>query len=1702
MAAKRFQIRGSALIDKVIISAQAKKALQGIVLKIDDNALQKSLSAVNQSLSSLRKNVGFLGTKGFGAQFQQTAAGIQTTTSAMNTLGKATKKQRNLFIEVIEKASAFRVSTIFINNFINALSGAVSFTIAFDKQLRNINKLLGVNDSELRGLGTSLLDVAGQYNLTAESAAEAFKTIVQLGLSGANATEQIAQGMQILAIAGTIAQSSTLNVTDAIELLIAVSKQFNKSIGESSAIVSKLSALEDASAVDAKDLFEIFKRAGTSIAQTFQDIDRGLGVFAALQERTRVGGAVVGTFAKTLISRLSGANKDVISTFKSLGIAIEDTTGRLRDPIDLLTELKSKVNALSDEDAGSVIGKIFGVRQAELGRATLETLGSGANIGRAEELSQASKTQSDRQLVKALEDTKSISFEFNKLKNNALKFVNEITDEQILPFLTSVGKSISVIIGLLSDAKEGFGSLLKVGGLALLTGLANTGLKGLTGSFANLLSGGINKGINTQQQTQQLGGIPNLKTHNKSLVFNPNNLSSRQVPSPKGVFNPYFNRLQQQPPSIGQNAIGGLNKVFAPFSLSSLALAGTLELLNSQFKVFTGRAGELFGTFTTATSLLGPVAGLIVTGANALIKSIGDIVERNKVLRGDISATSDYFRILASKETNTDTNKDLQDVIKNLDKRSFVNKLVNETNNVAGLDNQGGGDFSTETQDLLKRFAQQFGNIANNLADANFANVGTKDFDKTIREEVSRKLRFFEQVIPGSVEALAGTKKSGIKFAGVAQTDFFRQQIGEFSPELKQAVEDAFKARPGELLNLTDIFIDAVTQKASRIKDEQSRERSKELIDSREIIDSKLKELKAIEELTSATIEAQQAELELFAARRGAGDIDYIKEELKLKELARTAKISILEEEYRLEEERARKRYELTRQSTEQDIADISNRLYYLRNLGVESQQVNDEIATLTKRLNSIKDIKAYEPDKEIAEKERALNVERQKNLALRLQDEKKLFEVIQSNNKKQREDAISLTNVMLGVSNAQSNLIAEFSNLSAFDKLREEFKQATAASVIRLTSLKQEVEVLKSGQKEIIETRKRAIQQEIDAIDKGVRVRDANSILAGGKKKGITGEEANRKTLLKEQLDSLNLEDAFSGQKIKDALKAVEEQELKIQEERLNYLAKLLKAEKDLNKERLSGAVNLIKLARGLKDSVKSTFEAQKSFTDAIRNKIDEAAQNIKDKRNSLSDALSSLADARRALFDTFSESASVFAQYDLAIAKASVAAEKLLGNFFGVRDEAEALVSVYDAVIQSAQTAGASEKTLADLRSQAAKEQLDLYQRLLDEQRSRAERFFTSSAEDRVNFVEGISAVQSIIGRFGGNIENFRGLSEPQLNEFGASLISLPQELRQNIVSALELLPDGVSIAGLSKDQIKEVLQGASLGESSALGIESLSDTILTVADLLRQSETTNVSSLIEQQKQTGQALAAVNAAKEQVLFAKAQLEQAKTDAIKTQDAIRFVANTVGGQVSEYRAEFAAEAERIASSDASALEKQNQLVNLMTEFNGKISEILSSTGSKISSINLGDQVGTNVGESIPSVMLQEARPIFDQLGQTIKQTNDELKQEIIGLKGVISNDFIRDLNANTVALRSIGEQLTTRSSENLSQLKAEINIDNEQTINIKGAQDITSSVIRALEERGFVKNEQIRDIEATLEQIMTTLVNERLLKGSNILR
>ncbi len=45
---------------------------------------------------------------------------------------------------------------------------------------------------------------------------------------------------------------------------------------------------------------------------------------------------------------------------------------------------------------------------------------------------------------------------------------------------------------------------------------------------------------------------------------------------------------------------------------------------------------------------------------------------------------------------------------------------------------------------------------------------------------------------------------------------------------------------------------------------------------------------------------------------------------------------------------------------------------------------------------------------------------------------------------------------------------------------------------------------------------------------------------------------------------------------------------------------------------------------------------------------------------------------------------------------------------------------------------------------------------------------------------------------------------------------------------------------------------------------------------------------------------------------------------------------------------------------------------------------------GSKISSINLGDEVGTNVGESIPSVMLQEARPIFDQLGQTIKQTNN----------------------------------------------------------------------------------------------------------------
>ncbi len=177
--ARQFALSGSAVIKKIQISAAARQQLQNLVINVDVSKVQAALSQLGVQIQNVFRPIQKAGTSAAG--LKNVANAINGVTNAANRASGATKKMDSLFVQVLRKATAFRVSTIAINGFFNAINDGIRFTVAFDSALRDTNKILKLNDDNLKLFGADIIKMAGQFNRTAEELATVAKIAAQAG---------------------------------------------------------------------------------------------------------------------------------------------------------------------------------------------------------------------------------------------------------------------------------------------------------------------------------------------------------------------------------------------------------------------------------------------------------------------------------------------------------------------------------------------------------------------------------------------------------------------------------------------------------------------------------------------------------------------------------------------------------------------------------------------------------------------------------------------------------------------------------------------------------------------------------------------------------------------------------------------------------------------------------------------------------------------------------------------------------------------------------------------------------------------------------------------------------------------------------------------------------------------------------------------------------------------------------------------------------------------------------------------------------------------------------------------------------------------------------------------------------------------------------------------------------------------------------
>ena len=346
----------------------------------------------------------------------------------------------------------------------------IKTTINVQKNLTDINSILGLSSKNLTIFGDQLFKVASQTGQSFETVSQAAVEFSRQGLGVEETLKRTRDALILTRLSG-------LDVVSSTQALTATINSFNKVALDSTQIVNKLATVDAAFAVSSGDLAEAISRVGSSADSVGVNLDQLVALVTSVQQTTARGGAVIGNSLKTIFTRLE--RTEVLDQLEALGIQARNLDGSFRPAIDTLSQLAVTFDGLSDSQRANVAELVGGVFQINILKAALGDLGKQYSIYNSALNTSTGATDAAIKRNEQLNQT--LSALINKTTTNFTKFAADVGGLTLAPAIEGVLGNINSALESfnLADAKgpgeklakgllEGLGNYISGPGLALI----------------------------------------------------------------------------------------------------------------------------------------------------------------------------------------------------------------------------------------------------------------------------------------------------------------------------------------------------------------------------------------------------------------------------------------------------------------------------------------------------------------------------------------------------------------------------------------------------------------------------------------------------------------------------------------------------------------------------------------------------------------------------------------------------------------------------------------------------------------------------------------------------------------------------------------------------------------------------------------------------------------------------------------------------------------------------------------------------------------------------------------------------------------------------------------------------------------------------------------------------------------------------------
>jgi TP901 family phage tail tape measure protein len=322
------------------------------------------------------------------------------------------------------------ISAAGIANYFKELAkSSFEFYKSLDYALNQIYIVSDLSSKAVDSLKTNFIGMARETGMALDDITTAAVLFYQQGLN----TDEV---MEMTEVTAQFAKVAGIDATDAADKLTAAVNGYCLSAEDAASVADKFNKVAAASAADINELSTAFSKAAAQANQAGVSMDNYLAYIATMEEATREAPENLGTSLKTIFSRMqqikTGENTEdntdvnnVETALKSVGIALRDTEGQLRDLEDIFDELGPKWQSL-DRNTQAYLGTIIaGTRQQSRFITLMQ------NWDRVLELSEESANSAGQQALMHAKAMESIESKVQQLQVAWQEFISNLADSSI-----------------------------------------------------------------------------------------------------------------------------------------------------------------------------------------------------------------------------------------------------------------------------------------------------------------------------------------------------------------------------------------------------------------------------------------------------------------------------------------------------------------------------------------------------------------------------------------------------------------------------------------------------------------------------------------------------------------------------------------------------------------------------------------------------------------------------------------------------------------------------------------------------------------------------------------------------------------------------------------------------------------------------------------------------------------------------------------------------------------------------------------------------------------------------------------------------------------------------------------------------------------------------------------------------------------------